>query len=384
MNQRQKRLGEILIEMGVIDEEAVNIALMEQKATGAKLGEILVKMGFATETAVSKALAVQYGIEMITMRDISIQKAREVLKLLDDPKRFLERKVIPIKVEDRTVHLALGNPSLDIQIQVEKAVRTKGYDAVFYVIPQSEADILSHVVYQSSDFAEQFDQHLERALAYERDGNPTNLAIPPLVDTLINFAIVSGASDVHIIGEAGVCRVFFRTDGVFKYVKAIPSSILPKITATIKQRSGMDAADRLRTQDGHMIHTMGSRSVNIRVSYLPLVDRAESLVLRILDENRVILDIDKLGFYEDDLKTIKQALRHPHGLILVTGPTGSGKTTTLYSIIMYLSGFRYSILTIEDPVEYRLPFVRQCQVNRYVDVTPEKMLRAFLRHDPDV
>ena len=375
-------LGEILIKKGYITRDVLDVALKEQKITGKKIGETLLKAGFVPENAIAEALAEQLKVPFIEIRKIPVDYN---LAYKFESGKVYNWQIIPFKEDDKYIHIAFANPSFEILSQVQKYVsKNFAKEVKIYTAKKSDVEILISNIYPEFSFKKFLEDSLEKALQYEHAGEAANPAIPSLVDAILNEAISQNATDIHLIYDGTVFRIFLRIDGMFKYFRSLPGDLFPKIISNLKQKAGMDPGDKIHVQDGHLTHVIGNRLVNIRASFVPLVEDGASIVLRILDESRIDFSLDVLGFYPDDLTNIKNALKNPYGLILVTGPTGSGKTTTLYSMLNFLTPYKKSILTIEDPVEFKLPFVRQVQVNRKADMTPANILRAFLRHDPDV
>jgi len=380
--ENRESLGEILVRKKVIDQDILNIALSDYQVKGGKFEDVLAQAVFVPEETVARALAEKLGIRFVDIRktEVDIKTAKKFSS--DQIPRW---GILPFKEDDRTVHIIFADPSFDVRVQVERYVRKRfRKEMAAYCAQRSEVEIKISEIYDEFSYERTVDHYIEEALRYEKQANMANVAIFPLLESLIDEAISQRATDLHFVDDGISFRLFVRQDGGFHHRRSLPAPLKQKLSSAVKQKAGMDAGDRIHAQDGHFSHFFGGNMVNIRVSAIPLVNSGESIVLRILDETRVAFDLDTLGFFEGHLRVIKRILEKPYGLILVTGPTGSGKTTTLYSIINYLRPARNSILTIEDPVEYSLPFVRQVQVNARAGRVPDKILRAFLRHDPDI
>jgi len=377
-------IGDALVKMGVISQEMLEIAENEARTTGRPLEEVL-SLGFLIpEETIARAHAEVMGVQYVDLSRVTVPP--DVMRGFD-PERLMHWMALPFERDDSGYSIAVARPSLDLRNQLEKYVRRRfNVDVRIFTAKRSEIERLLHDSVFEGAHERMVLKHVEEAMRYERQGAPINTAVPLLLDSIINEAIMSRATDLHLVYDGYSLRSFLRVDGILRYHRAYPSELWPRLSAALKQRGGMDPADRLHPQDGHFVHLMaqGMKRVNIRTSAIPMANEGESIVLRILDESQVSFSLDHLGFMPGDLKVIREVLSRPHGLVLVTGPTGSGKTTTLYSIINQLKPYARSALTIEDPVEYRLPFVRQVQVNERAGRTPAAMLRFFLRHDPDV
>ncbi|MEM2592109.1 MAG: GspE/PulE family protein [Thermofilaceae archaeon] len=379
-------VGEILVEMGVIDHKVLEMAQIEAKTTSMSLEDVLVLGFFVPESALVKATALAIGIPHVDLEQEGVE-AELVKKFgLQDVSRFINWGAVPVRMEGSKVRVAVARPSLDVRIQIEKFMRKMGFEVEFVVAPRSQIERFINDFFTTGAHEAVIDRYLQEALLQEKQGVPVNTAVPMLLDALLTEAVFSRATDMHLVCESFSVREFLRIDGVLRYIRSIPQKLWFRISSAVKQRAGMDPGDRVHVQDGHFVFSpaSGLRTVNIRVSSIPTADEGESIVMRILDEGRISFRLPALGFYEKDLEKVYRILERPHGLILVTGPTGSGKTTTLYAIIQHLKPYERSTLTIEDPVEYHLPFVRQVQVNRKAGRIPASILRAFLRHDPDV
>jgi len=378
----RESLGKALVKKGVIDEDLLQIVSQDHEATSMKFEEALAQAVFVSEEMIARAMAEKFGVRYIEVKHI---EADPGVAGKFSPEQVSRWNVLPFKEDEKGVHVVFGSLSFDTRTQVEKHVRRRfGKDTVAYCTRKQDLDVKIGQVYEELSHETKAEQRIKEAVLYENRAEAVNVAIPDLVEAFVNEAIAKGATDIHLACDGLTFRIFLRREGTFAYRRSLPLSLYSKLSSAIKQKAGMDAGDRIHTQDGQFTHVFGTNVVNIRVSAIPTVNDGESVVLRILDQSRVTFDLDALGFFRGDLELIKSVLGKPHGLILVTGPTGSGKTTTLYSIINYLRPHKHSILTIEDPVEYRLPFVRQVQVNTRAGRVPEKILRAFLRHDPDI
>jgi type IV pilus assembly protein PilB len=389
-----RQLSELLIAAGLITPEILDQALAEQSRTRHKLGAILVRMGALAEDTLITFLARQYGIPTLAVPE-SVDP--ELLSLV--PAAIAQRhELIPVERTDRSLVVAMSDPTNLAAID-DLAFRT-GYRVVVGI---AAASVIRRAVEQWYRIpAEKLDEVLS-----DSEGTPPELEImdteddePPsdlvelrassdqepvvrLVNMLLLDAIRRGASDIHLEPFQNVFRVRFRIDGVLHQVTTPSQRFQGAIISRIKIMADLDISERRRAQDGHIRLRSGDREVDVRVATLPTVF-GESIVLRILDRDASALSLGRLGLDEATLEHFHAALHAPHGLILVTGPTGSGKTTTLYAALQSLNTLQAKIVTIEDPVEYRLEGVTQVQVHEETGRTFATALRAFLRSDPNV
>jgi len=375
-------LLEILLEEGSISPEVARIVRSDCSVSGGRCEDVLRKTISVPEEAVARAISKKLEIPYISLKNLNID--------MDVARKFSSVasrwKVLPFKEDEKAISIVFADPSFDSRVQVEKAViKRYGKKIKPYCASRSETLEKIRQIYEELSHQKVVEHYIKEAVYEEKRATFASLAIPSLLDALIDECVSQKATDMHFVYDGVSFRVFVRKDGSYLHHRSLPPSLAQKFLSALKQRAEMDAGDRIHVQDGHFTHFVNSgRMVNLRVSSIPLVNNGESIVLRVLDDTRIAFDLDRLGFFPEHLEILKKILEKPQGLILVTGPTGSGKTTTLYSIITYLKPFKNSILTIEDPVEYNLPFVRQVQVNRRAGRSPATILRSFLRHDPDV
>ena len=384
----RKKLGEILLAMGVLNQTQLDEAFELQPKLKKKLGNILVAKGFVSSADLLKALSVQLGIPYIPLRPGLYEPA--AIALL--PKKQAERlQVLPMFVVNDTLTIATADPlSVPVFDEVEQHAGRK----VRLVLSQPE-DITKALHDGYGDDIDDSDWGAETAAdleildtAIEADhtkidelasGSP----VINLVNSLINRAIRDKASDIHIETSRTRSRVRFRIDGLLYEVMAPRHDLHPAIVSRLKVMANMDIAERRMPQDGRIQVSTKGRAVDLRFSSLPGIF-GEKVVLRVLDKDHSILDINKIGMTDQNLERFKKLLARSHGLILVTGPTGSGKTTTLYAAINHLKSIEKNIVTIEEPVEYQVDIVNQNQVNDAIGLTYPKMLKHILRQDPDI
>src|SRR5712692_6864480 len=377
-----RRLGDLLVTEGLLAPEDLRRALSEQKVSSEKLGSILVRLNLLTEEQLIGFLSRQYGIPSITLSQLDIDP--DVLRLV--PSQLAKRyEVIPIK---RTGNVfALDDVAFLTNLQVLPVVASQG--AIRKAIDRtydSQTTAITNVL-------EELDQELttvqlvgdeERAVdVIELKEAVDEAPLVRLVNMVLVDAIQKGSSDVHWEPYEKVFRIRFRIDGVLHEMLTPPKRLEAAIVSRIKIMANLDIAERRLPQDGRIKLRYNRREIDFRVSVLPTIF-GEKAVLRILDKESLKLDLTELGFDEWSLNRFQAAIRQPYGMVLITGPTGSGKTTTLYSAIHTLNAPDVNIMTAEDPVEYNLKGVNQVQVNEGIGRTFAAALRSFLRQDPDV
>jgi type IV pilus assembly protein PilB len=388
-----RRLGDLLVGEGLIKQEDLRRALSEQKGTSEKLGSILVRLNLVSEEQLIGFLSRQYGIPSITLSQLDIDP--DVLRLV--PAQLAKKyEVIPIERTGNALTLAMADPTnvfaLDdvaflTNLQVLPVVASQG--AIRKAIDRtydSQTTAISNVLTElDTDVATvQLVGDEERVVsAIELKESADEAPLVRLVNMVLVDAIQKSASDVHWEPYEKVFRVRFRIDGVLHEMLTPPKRLEAAILSRLKIMSNLDIAERRLPQDGRIKLRYNNRDIDFRVSVLPTIF-GEKAVLRILDKDSLKLDLTQLGFDEWSLTQFQAAIRQPYGMVLITGPTGSGKTTTLYSAIHTLNAPDVNIMTAEDPVEYNLKGVNQVQINDAVGRTFAASLRSFLRQDPDV
>ena len=382
-----KPLGQRLIEAGLITETQLQNALREQARTREYLGRILIRLGYVSEEAVAAALSAQARVKYVDLGQYTPQS--EATKLI--PENFARQHfLVPLSYVGKVLVVAMANP-LDIITIDELRRMSKG---PVEVVGATQSEVLealdrAYGVGVGAGWSEVVDQSLRHVMGRRGAGAvaETDVAKEPpiikLVDSLITRAIQEGATDVHVEPEERLIRNRFRVDGILRQGPDIPKELQGAVTARIKVMSSLDIAENRLPQDGRIDFQFGGRQIDIRVSTFPTI-RGENLVLRILDRGKLVLGLEQLGYSPDHLTLFKRVLQSPNGIILVSGPTGSGKTTTLYSALSYLNSEERNIITIEDPVEYEIPGIRQSQINVKAGLTFATGLRHILRQDPDV
>jgi type IV pilus assembly protein PilB len=378
---KTRRLGDLLLDAGIVTDDQLKIALAEQKRTGIKLGDILVDLGIASDESISRALASQSGVEHYDLEKVEIDK----MAIRCVPEELARRHaVVPISFEKGTLVLAMANPA-DIMaideieragdIYVEPATSSRRQvmrtiDRIYSTGTKDEGALESAVRRAISD------------LGNEASSNPEG-GIIALVEEIFSFGFRCDATDIHFEPDKKVIRVRLRVDGALVQGPTLAASLLAPIVARIKILAQLDISETRIPQDGKIRFPYQDRVIDLRVSTFPCVS-GESIVIRVLDRGRATLSLHELGLSPDQIATLDQISRRPNGLILTAGPTGSGKTTTLYALLRSMDTSTSKVITIEDPVEYDLPLASQCQTNEKAGLSFAAGLRAILRHDPDV
>ena len=389
-----RRFGDLILADGLVTQEQFDQALAEQKKTNEKLGEILVRLGLITEEQLVHFLSRQYGIPEVTFPE---KIAAEIIKLI--PARIARKYgVVPIGRTIGSVTLAVADPTnlsaLDdvafmtglkvVPAIAAPSVIRHALGSYYEAAPTPMADVLSEMEAEATDVeliegqetSPQVDLNELRSSADE-------VPVVRLVNSILLDAVRRGASDIHMDPGESSFRVRFRVDGLLHEVMTPPKRVEPAVVSRLKIMSNLDIAERRLPQDGRIKLRQSGREVDFRVSILPSLF-GESVTLRLLDKQALRVDLTQLGFDADSLAEFEKAIKCSHGMILITGPTGAGKTTTLYSALHAVNSKDRNILTVEDPVEYDLPGVTQVQVNEEIGRSFSAALRSFMRHDPDV
>ena len=380
---RRKRLGDMLIELNYITDNDLQEALKIQKQTGNKIGEVLVGKGFITEDDLLQALEIQLGIQRVYLDMITVD--RQAVKTISEA---LSKKynVLPVQFIEGKLLLLMNDP---LNIIAEDDVRiASGYDVKIALASKAE---ISQAIskYYAEDYmkktAEEYknQEKIESIFEDELNEEIKNAPAVKLVDSIIQNAVRSKASDIHIEPFEHRVAVRYRIDGALQKQFDSPKEPLAGLITRIKIMSNMDIAERRIPQDGRIFARVDNENVDLRVSVLPTVN-GEKVVIRILDKSAFNVDKSVLGIADDDLNKINKIINKPHGIVLVTGPTGSGKSTTLYTILSELNSNNVNIVTIEDPVEYTLNGINQVNVNTKAGLTFASGLRSILRQDPDI
>jgi len=375
----RERLGDLLMNAGVISEDTLEKALKIQRKKGIKLGEVLINEFDIAEHLIAETLAQQKGIAHVSLESYLIdQKAVGSL-----PVRFARmQRVIPIDFYNDRLVLAMADP-LNIEAIDEVRLMT-GFEVEPVVAPGSEIDVAIERHMTSADvFKEMQDDTEETELEESVVSGEEDMPVVRLVNQLIREAVLDGASDIHVEpGKDDVC-VRYRVDGVLKEVVRLPKSAHAGITSRIKIMADLDIAERRLPQDGRSSAYVQNKTVDLRIATLP-TSYGESVVIRVLHESASLKSLEDLGMSTHNLEVIHKLLARPYGAILAAGPTGSGKTTTLYAALKLIRSPALKIITVEDPIEYRLDGITQMPVQPKIGLTFVRGLRTILRSDPDV
>lgn len=380
-------IGEVMVEKGLISKDQLEIALKEQKEQeGTKrmmLGSILVEMGFITESALGEVLAESTGIEKFDMKSAVLDP--KLVKQI--PKHVAERyKMIPITIIGESIQIAISDVYNVLAIDQAHKYFPKNFKIVPVYAAEAEISELIDHYYDYEMSVDGILKEIETGIAEKKElsGEAEGYINPTvrLVDALLVDAIKQGASDIHLEPEGAFLRLRYRIDGQMMQIRSFHNDYWPAIAVRIKIMSGMNIAEVRNPQDGRIAYNVLGKEVDFRVSTQPTV-YGENIVMRILDKKKSLVTLDKLGFSEHNEKVLKKLLKRPEGIIIVTGPTGSGKTTTLYSILSYINSVDVNIMTLEDPVEYQLPMIRQSSV-REGGMNFSTGMRSLMRQDPDI
>lgn len=374
----KKRIGDVLIEHGIISKEALEDALKEKQANEL-VGETLLRLGLVTENQILTSLSKSTGVERIVLSKVNITS--DATKLVNEA--FCRKNsIIPVEISKKSLIFAIDNPLNFTAIEELRFVT--GLRPRARIAPKS--DILAQID-KHYGFSRMLD---ELGVVVEKDEEDKvsltlddDTPMVKLVNQIISSAITAGASDIHLDPEDDQLNIRYRVDGTLETVKTFPIEIQRQMISRVKVMANMDITETRRPQDGRIINEHRDKIIDLRVSTLPTV-KGEKIVLRLLDLSIYVQDISKLGLSSSDEEKIKKMIQQPNGIILVSGPTGSGKTTTLYACLNELNNDEVNIVTVEDPVEIKTRGINQVQVNRDVDVTFANALRSVLRQDPDI
>ena len=390
------RLGELLLNAGVITQQNLETALQDQKISHLRLGEILIKGGYLTENNLAEALCTQLELPFVSL--VNTRPQQEALSLV--PENIATRlKVLPLKIDDDgRLEVAMSDPmdtnaidelnlltNMEISIKVATSTDIQKALVSYYRVQTSVNDAMKDVLRQESEIAKSGDGV---TISQTKAQDVTNISadaapVVRLVNSILEQAVREKASDIHIEPSEGMTRVRFRIDGSLFSNLEIPANLHQPLIARIKILSGMDIAEKRRPQDGRILIQVSGSRIDLRVSMLPSIF-GEKAVLRLLDQNSGRIGIGKLGFDSDQQRLLSSAIETSNGIVLVTGPTGSGKSTTLYSLLEQINEPTKNIITLEDPVEYTINGITQIQINEKIGFTFGSAMRSILRQDPDI
>jgi len=389
MPEGRRSIGEILVDMGVVTPDQLKEVLADQKKTSdKKIGQLLIERNLATREDITFALAEQFELEMVDIDGIEIDKG--VIAMVP---RDLARQhnIIPIEKADGVLTVAMSDPldlfTLDnlrfvINMAVEPVLATeesiKNAITRYYGIQEDEVDTMLQELTESNiTYVDTMADDMDT------DSSTDDAPVIKLVTLIITEAVRARASDIHVEPMPDRLRIRYRIDGLCSEAESAPKRLQGSILSRIKLMAGMDIAEKRRPQDGRIKLSVYGREIDLRVSCIPTT-QGESIVMRILDREALLLGLDQLGLHPTDYAILHGLIQKPNGIILVTGPTGSGKTTTLYAALQELNKPSRKIITAEEPVEYNISGINQSQVSRKVGLTFERILRAMLRQAPEI
>lgn len=381
---KRKKLGDILVEKGLISQEQLNAILEQQRASGERLGKALINSGLVNEQQIMLALQQQLGIPYADLDRMRIDPTLEDLVPVNLARRY---NLVPVKLEMGALFVAMDDPMNFIAIedlrmitQLEIKPMVAPLDSILNAIRQLYRNEMAEKA------IEDFKKETGDAAAQEEIGNLNEISNAPivrLVSSMIEQAVLEQASDIHVEPTEKNVRVRYRVDGRLMQKMIIPKNAHAAIITRIKIIGNMDIAERRLPQDGRLEQQIRGRNVDLRISTLPTV-HGEKAVMRILDRTSFLLPKQELGFTMENMAKFEDLLKNPHGIILVTGPTGSGKSTTLYTMLHELNEISENIITVENPVEFMMEGLNQVQVNARAGLNFASALRSILRQDPDI
>lgn len=385
VTNKKIRIGDLLIANGLINEDQLKTALSEQKNTGRRLGQTLIDMNLVGENEIVKLLSEHFGLPFINLSRFQFDEAlvRQLPETL--ARRF---RAILLSEHDGKVLVGMSDP-MDILAadEISRAIK-KPIDVA--VVKDSEILNALDKNYRNaegiSNLATELNSELDTevfSIADFQTNDESEAPVVKLLESILEDAVSVGASDIHIEPDEDVLRIRLRVDGMLREQVLNEARVSAALTLRLKLMSGLDISEKRLPQDGRFSVKVKNRDIDIRLSTLP-TNYGESVVMRLLDQTNGVLSLEKVGLPTPLLDRFKLAIKRPHGMILVTGPTGSGKTTTLYGALSHLNDSQTKIITAEDPIEYRLPRICQVQVNQKVGLDFSKVLRSCLRQDPDV
>jgi type IV pilus assembly protein PilB len=396
MAKKRGHLGEILYKAGVVKKEALVDAIKTSRAQKRRLGDVLLELGLINEDTLTKAIAKQFGLQYVDPEKISIPA--EAMKLI--PAEVMKKhNVLPLGMNNGRLKLIISDPldldmmdairfrlNAELECFLASPSRIRSYIEGSFGRPEKvvEEDRLKHSIdATAAELAEAGHELQAEALRVQAEGGDSEGPVVRLVNLIIDNAYYMRASDIHVEPMADRVRIRYRVDGVCLEKDNIPKSMQAPLITRLKILSGMDIAEKRLPQDGRIKRAIGGQDIDFRVSALPGY-HGESVVLRILRPDSVNIGIQSLGFEQDDYERFQKIIKRPNGIFLVTGPTGSGKTTTLYAALQELNKSDKKIVTAEDPVEYNFAGMNQCQVKEDIGLTFERILRAMLRQAPNI
>ncbi|ADN08073.1 GspE/PulE family protein [Sulfurimonas autotrophica] len=371
---QNKPIGKLLEDAGFINEKQIQVALNVQKSNPMFFGEILQDLDFVTSNEIAEAIAMQNGLEYVDLS--TIVPTAEALKLV--PHEIAKNKnILPIAVENNTLVVAMQDVNDIMTLDYLKKVSSKQVKLV--VANQASIARYSEIYYY------QMTNPIEAEIAelVKQTLNNKEIDVPHLVDLILNNAIKDRVTDIHITPENSAIHVFYRIDGVLRHYFSLPKKLHSQIVARIKITCNLDISEQRKPQDGSFSYTFLNEDFDLRVSTLP-TNYGENIVMRLLGKGTSLFSLAHLGLTAQNSKKVENYFSKPYGIVLIVGPTGSGKTTTLYSALRKVNSLEKNVMTIEDPIEYKFTFIKQTQLHEKAGYTFDAAIRAFMRQDPDV
>ena len=385
-SNKSRSLDEMLLEQHIITKDQLKIAVTEQKKNNEQLGKILIKLGFVSEAVISDLMSQSLGLSRVDLSQLIVDN--EAIQLV--PKNLAERyKILPISFDKNTNILSVAMADVFNVLAIDQVIAVLGGTIQIEPVMAGETEIVNAI-----DNWYGFDLSIDGILneietgevdyqSLATSGDEYSQPLVRLVDALLSDAVKRNASDIHFEPEKGFLRVRYRIDGVLQQIRSLHKNYWSAISVRLKVMADLNIAENRAAQDGRISLTLSGRHIDFRVSVQPTV-YGENIVLRVLDSQGGIMTLEQLGLLEDNLAGLKLMIARPEGVILITGPTGSGKTTTLYSLLQHLNNEEVNIMTLEDPVEYVLGQVRQTAVNEAVKLDFANGIRSMMRQDPDI
>ena len=368
----------MIVELGYANREAVERAVEEARNTGSTTGRTLLASDVVTADQLARAVGERYGVDHV---DLNVASIDPTASSLVDPSVLRRHRAVPIAFADeRTLIVATSDPS-NILTADDLAMMT-GYEVRLVVATDDDIELLLGRLTRLDSAVAEVEEPAEAEVIDLRD-SADEAPVVKLVHSIVAEAVERGASDIHFDSETGAMRVRLRVDGVVSESTTVPRAMVSGLVSRVKIMANLDIAERRLPQDGRIGLTVDGRTIDIRVATLPTV-HGESIVMRVLDKGRGMLDLERLGFEPDDLARLRSAISQMHGCVLAVGPTGSGKSTSLYAALSEINVPERTLITIEDPVEYELDGIKQIQVNPKIGLDFAAGLRSMMRADPDV
>ncbi len=380
-SEKTARLGDLLLDDNIITQDQMQIALHEQRRSGDRLGATLVKLGFISADILASALSAHTGHDAVELKNIEIDS--EAMERL--PRPVAERcRAVPIAFDGHILHLAMADPHDIAAMDEVRRYFPRNIDLVPLIASPNEiSDVIDSYACAHSDFDDILEEMEGTVASLTSENEAWQHPIIRLVNNILTDAVRLGASDIHLEPEGTFVRLRLRIDGVLQQKRALHKSHWPELSHRLKIMAGMNIADTRSMQDGRFHMQIGGAEIDFRMAVMPTV-QGENIVIRILDHRRALLTLEKLGYDAEALAQLDLILQRPEGVVLVTGPTGSGKTTTLYAMLKRLNNVAVNIMTLEEPVEYQFEMIRQTAIQEQQGLSFAEGVRGILRQAPDI